>query len=85
MKTFDGAIKTRKLRPLSLDADRIAGTRTHLAHIEHDYSMDDYAKKGWPYECGRVHHERKEKRLGRDLEKRSARHRMKTQLRLITP
>lgn len=71
----------RKLRPYALDADKIAGTRTSLVHIEQDVRMDDFGDFGRLAHHKSVHAFRNQKRLERDLEKRSARHRMKTELR----
>jgi len=71
---------SRKMKPLSLDANEITGDRKELVHIENDISQEGIGKFGLPH-GKRAKKYREELRAERQQEKSSARSRMKKQLK----
>lgn len=71
---------SRKMKPLSRDADIITGERNDLINIDNDISQENVNEFGIPHGKNAKKY-RQELRIERQQEKSSARSRMKKQLR----
>lgn len=71
---------SRKMKPMSMDADKITGKRNDLVYIENDISQEGIGKFGLPH-GKKAKKYREELRSERKQEKSSARSRMKKQLK----